>query len=165
MTTGTLKTQGTELFTVDALSSSVAAVLKFACPTGITGLGGAADQLEDTCLDDLVDKSYKRGLGNPGQVTVPFNFIPSNGSHQILFDLQSAGDVLGWMICMSDGTTDPTLDSNDALVAPANRTSIGFNAYVADVTIDVATNEIVRGTLLLQRSGAVVPYWNGPIPT
>jgi hypothetical protein len=165
MTTGTLKTQGTELFTVDALSSSVAAVLKFACPTGITGLGGAADQLEDTCLDDLVDKSYKRGLGNPGQVTVPFNFIPSNGSHQILFDLKDAGDVLPWMVGMSDGVSPPTLDSNDDLAAPANRTSIGFNAYVADVTIDVATNEIVRGTLLLQRSGAVVPYWNGPIPT
>ena len=65
MTTGTLKTQGTELFTVDALSSSVAAVLKFACPTGITGLGGAADQLEDTCLDNTTDKTYKPGLGHP----------------------------------------------------------------------------------------------------
>lgn len=167
MTVGTLRTQGTELFTVDALSSSVAVVLKFACPTGITGLGGAADQLEDTCLDALVDKTYKRGLGNPGQVSVPFNFIPSNGSHQILFDLKEAGDVLPWMICLSDGTAIPTLDSEDQLVAPASplRTSLGFQAYIADINIDIATNEIVRGTLTLQRSGAVVPYWNGPTPT
>ena len=68
------------------------------------------------------------------------------------------------MIGLSDGTAAPTLDSNDELVAPANRTSFGFQAYVADVTIDLATNEVVRGTLTLQRSGAVVPYWNGPTP-
>lgn len=160
--TDTVKTQGSELFTVDTLTSSVAAVLKMACPTGITGLGGAADQIEDTCLDDLVDKSYKRGLGNPGQVTVPFNLKPAEASHQVLFDLKDAGTTLPWMICLSDGTTDPTLDSVDALVAPAGRTSFGFSAYVADVTIDIATNEIVRGTMLLQRSGAVVPYWNAP---
>jgi len=168
MTTGTLKTQGTELFTVDSLSSSAAAVLKFACPTGITGIGsGAKDQLEDTCLDNLVDKTYKAGLGNPGQISVPFNFIPSNGSHQILWDLKEAGDVLEWMVCLSDGVAVPTLDSNDDLVPPAapQRTSIAFDAYVSDLNIDVATNTIVIGTLTLQRSGPERPYWNGPIPT
>ena len=72
MTEGVVKTQGTELFTVDALSSSVASVLKFECPTGITGLGGAADQLETTCLDTVGDKEFTGGLGNPGQVSVPF---------------------------------------------------------------------------------------------
>lgn len=166
MTIGTLKTQGTELFFVDSLSSSVAAVVKLACPTGITGLGGAADQLEDTCLDNTTDKTYKRGLGNPGQVSVPFNFIPSNTSHQILFDLQQSGDTIPWMIGMSDGTADPTLDTDDTLIPPASplRTSIGFDAYVSDINIDIATNEIVRGTLTLQRSGAVRPYWNGPTP-
>lgn len=166
MTIGTLKTQGTELFLVDKLTSSVAAVLKLACPTGITGLGGAADQLEDTCLDNTTDKTYKRGLGNPGQVSVPFNFIPSNTSHQILFDLKEQGDTIGWLVGMSDGTAPPTIDANDALVPPAspNRTSIAFDAYIADINIDIATNEIVRGTLTLQRSGPVVTYWNGPIP-
>ena len=158
--TGTVKTQGSELFLVDTLTSSVAAVMKLICPTGITGLGGAADQIDSTCLDDIDDKQFVRGLGNPGQVSVPFNLHPAEASHQILFDLKAAGDTVGWMICLSDGSADPTLDSVDALVAPAARTSFGFNAYIADVTIDVATNEIVRGTLTLQRSGAVIPYWS-----
>lgn len=164
MTEGTVKTQGTELFTVDALSSSVASVLKFACPTGITGLGGAADQIEQTCLSTIGDKEYVGGLGNPGQVSVPFNFIPRNGSHQILFDLKESGDVLPWLIGLSDGTEPPTVDSNEDLVPPESpkRTSAKFNAYVADVNIDIATNEIVRGTLTLQRSGQVEWFWNGP---
>jgi hypothetical protein len=167
MTVGTLKTQGTELFVVDKLSASAAAVLKFACPTGITGLGGPADQLEDTCLDNIEDKTYKRGLGNPGQVSVPFNFIPSNGSHQILFDLKEQGDTLEWLIAYSDGTAVPTLSAEETFVPPASplRTSMVFYAYIADINIDIATNEIVRGTLTLQRSGAVVTYWNGPTPT
>ena len=164
MTEGVVKTQGTELFTVDALSSSGAAVLKFACPTGVSGLGGAADQIDKTCLDALTDREYEQGLGNPGQVTVPFNFIPSHTSHQILFELKELGTVLQWMECFSEAQTPPTLDSNDELVAPAGRTTAEFQAYIADVNIDVATNEIVRGTLLLQRSGAVEWHWNGPTP-
>lgn len=162
MTTGTIKTQGTELFFLDELSSSVDAVVKLACPTGITGLGGPADQLDDTCLDNT-ERTFKRGLGNPGQLTVPFNFIPTNRSHQILFDLKEDGRNLPWMICFSDGTVAPTAAAND-LVAPANRTSALISAYVSDVTIDVATNEIVRGTLILQRSGAVEWFFNAPAP-
>jgi hypothetical protein len=164
MTDGVIKTQGTELFTVDTLSSSVASVLKFECPTGITGLGGAADQIESTCLSTVGDKEYEGGLGNPGQVSVPFNFIPRSGSHQILFDLKESREVIPWLIGLSDGVAPPTLGANDALVAPASptRTSIGFSGYVSDLNIDIATNEIVRGTLTIQRSGSVTPYWNGP---
>lgn len=160
-----IKTQGTKLFFVDSLSSSVAAVARMACPTGITGLGGAADQLETTCLDNTDDKTFVRGLGNPGQVTVPFVFKPWEASQQTLWDLKESGDTIGWMVCMSDGTDDPTLDSVDELDAPSNRTSLAFQAYVADLNIDIATNDVVRGTLTLQRSGAVTPYWNGPIPS
>lgn len=163
MTTGVVKTQGTELFFVDTFSSSVAAIVKLACPTGITGLGGAADQIEDTCLDNLTDKTYQRGLGNPGQVSVPFNLIPRDASHQLLFDLKDAGTVINWLACLSESTTDPSsIDSDDKIVPPNDRTSFAFDAYIADVNIDIATNEIVRGTLTLQRSGVVTPTWYTP---
>lgn len=154
MTTGVLKTQGTELFLIDTLTSTVAALVKMACPTGITGLGGAADQIETTCLDTIDDKEYRRGLGNPGQVSVPFNFIPSDVSHQLLLDMKDAGTTTQFLIGFSDATTDPTVSAG-AFVVPASRTCAEFTAYIADVNIDIATNEIVRGTLTLQRSGAV----------
>lgn len=162
MTVGVVKTQGTELFFIDTLSSTVAAIVKLACPTGITGLGGPADQIEDTCLDNTTDKTYQRGLGTPGQVTVPFNLVPRDTSHQVLFDLKDAGTVISWLACLSESTTDPTLNSIDEFVAPNDRTSFQFSGYIADVNIDIATNEIVRGTLSIQRSGAVVPTWYVP---
>ena len=151
MTTGTVRTQGTELYFIDNSTTDAPVAVKLSCPTGISGLGGARDQIEDTCLDTTGDKTYQAGLGNPGQVTVPFNLIPREASHQMLFELKANGDVLKWIACLSEGTTAPTIDSDNFFVPPAGRSSIEFDAYVADVNIDIATNEIVRGTLTLQR--------------
>lgn len=162
MTVGTVKTQGTELFLIDTVSESDPYILKFACPTGITGLGGAKDQIEDTCLDNTTDKTFVAGLGNPGQVSVPFNLIPRNGSHQLLFTLKEDGSTLKWLACLSESATDPTIDSGDVFDPPNDRTSFAFDAYISDVNIDIATNEIVRGTLTLQRSGVVTPTWYTP---
>lgn len=166
MTIGTVKTQGSELYVINVLPTDPE-LLKFACPTGISGLGGPADQIEDTCLDATTDKTFVRGLRTPGAVSVPFNFIPSNGSHQVLFDLLADGRTLSWLIGFSDGTAQPTLDTDSAFVVPDSplRTTASFSGYVSDMNIDIATNTIVKGTMTIQRSGAVVFHWNGPTPT
>lgn len=155
---GSVKTQGTELFLIDVLTSSDPSLVKMTCPTGITGLGGPADQIEDTCLDET-ERTFVRGLGNPGQVSVPFVLKPQEASHQLLFDLKEDGNNISWIVCLSDGTTDPTLDVDDTFDVPTDRTCFEFVAYVSDVNIDIATNEVVRGTLTLQRSGAVITHW------
>jgi len=152
-----VKTQGTELFFVDR--SGTPALVKMAAPTGLSGLGGAADQIDSTNLEDLVDKTFVRGLGNPGLVSVPFILKPSEASHQSLFTFKDSGEVLDWIACLSETATDPTLSAGNEIVPPTTRTSFTFEAYIADVEIDVATNEIVRGTLTLQRSGAVTVTW------
>jgi hypothetical protein len=164
MTQGIVKTQGTEVFFIDTVSSSTPGIVKLLCPTGVSGLGGPADQIDTTCLDARVERTYERGLGNPGQVSVPFNFIPSAISHQILFDLKVSGENVSWLVALSDGVDQPGLASDDAFDPPTDRTSLGFTAYVSDINIDIATNEVVRGTLTLQRSGEVTTYFNGPTP-
>jgi hypothetical protein len=152
-----VKTQGTELYFVDP-TAVMPSVIKMACPTGVTGLGGPADQIETTCLG-ANEKTYVQGLFTPGQVSIPFNLDPQAASHQDLFDLKEAGDNLNWIVCLSDGPGTPTLDSDSDFVAPATRSSIKFVGYIADLNIDLATNEIVRGTLTVQRSGSVTPTW------
>lgn len=157
MTTGTVKTQGTELFVIDAsVTSSEEEMYKMACPTGITGLGGPRDQIEDTCLDTTDEKTYVAGLGNPGPVSVPFNLIPRNSSHQFLFAWKDSGANMKWLACLSESEEQPTVTTDGEFAKPTTRTTIAFTAYVSDVNIDIATNEIVRGTLTLQRSGPVV---------
>lgn len=156
---GGLRTQGTHLYFVDR-GPSAAALVKMYCPTGITGVNsGARDQIEDTCLDATADKTYIAGLGNPEQITVPFILKPSDASHQKLFDLKESGEMVNWIALLSESADAPTLDSAENIEAPATRSSFKFDGYVADVTIEIATNEVVRGTLLIQRSGPVVPFW------
>lgn len=160
-----IKTQGTELWLVDHLSASDPAILKLTCPTGVTGLGGAADQIDDTCLDATVDKTFTGGLGNPGIVNVPFVLKADaagavDDSHKLLFDLKEDGSIISWCLGLSDGTAAPSsLDSDDVIVAPAARSFLSFLGYLADLNIDIATNEVVRGTLQIQRSGVVTPSW------
>ncbi|MVW72133.1 phage tail tube protein [Bordetella sp. 15P40C-2] len=161
MTDGVIKTQGTHLFLVDSVTTpETPAIVKMACPTGITGMGaGARTQIDSTCLDALVDQESMAGLGAPGTISVPFNFIPKAASHRgILTTLKDSGETLTWIVGFSDGTSVPTLDSDGDPEWPTQRTAARFQAYITEVVIDVNTNDRVVGTLTLQRSGPVT--WN-----
>ena len=81
-------------------------------------------------------------------------FSPSDTSHQKLLALHDTGAVTDWMIGLSDGTAAPTIVSGQLSMA-STRTAASFDAFVADINVDIATNEVVRGTLTLQRSGSV----------
>lgn len=152
----TVKSQGTHLYFRDPVAE---ALVKLICPTGITGINaGAREQTDTTCLDDTEDRQFVAGLGSPGPVSVPFNLHPEDGSHQILFDLKDSGEKIEWLACLSDGTAAPTLVDDD-IVPPADRTCFGFDAFVSEVTIDIASGGIVTGTLTLQRSGKVRRHW------
>ena len=159
----TVLTQGTELFLIDEISASIAEIVKLNCPTGIPGFGaGVPAQIPTTCLDNLVGETSRPGLNTTSQVAIPFNFKPVRRSHRLLYDLAEAKDVFKWMVCLSEGTAEPTLDSNDEFTAPAGRTSFAFDASVDSVIIDIATNEIVRGTLTITiQAEGIVPHWNG----
>lgn len=162
MTLGVVKSQGSELFVVETASASDPTITKFVCPTGISGLGGPKDEIETTCLDTTDDKTYVPGLGTPGEVSVPFNFVPRDGSHQFLFVLKDAGTVMHWLVGLSESSTDPTMDTDLEFVAPSDRTSFRFDAFIKDVNIDVASNAIVKGTMTLKRSGAVKTFFFSP---
>lgn len=166
MTAGTIRTKGTRLYFASPLLASNddadGVVIKYVnCATGIQGLGGAADQIDITCLDSA-EREFSQGMANPGQITVPFNIIPSLEAHQALFALYSGGNTISWMICFSDavdaGDVPVAVDSDQRLVS-TGPTTAEFLGYVSDVNLDIQTNEIVRGTLVIQRSGAVVFDW------
>lgn len=154
-----IKSQGSELYFIDNVTiPGTPALVKLKCPTGISGLGGPRGQIQDTCLDATDEHTYISGLAAPGQVSVPFNLDPSSVSHQVLFDMKEAGDRTQFIICLSDGTSAPTLTTG-TLTAPTGRTSAEFTAFVSDVNIEIATDAIVTGTLTLQRSGSVDWTW------
>lgn len=156
MTAGTVKTKGTRLY----FAVSASEIHKVACATGIQGLGGAAGQIDKTCLDSL-EMEYEGGMKDPGQISIPINFIPRSAAHQALLALEDAQDNVSWMIVLSNQTGTPSaLDSDDHLVSPG-ATTVEFLGYVADFEVDIQTNEIVRATLTIQRSGP--KNWDLPV--
>lgn len=164
MTTGVIETKGTKLYFADPISASSSdpdgvVILAVACPTAITGLGGAKPQINKSCIDSEEEEFFP-GRPNPGPVNVPFNVIPRSAAHQALIALDASSEIISWMVVFSDQTAAPTsVDSDGRLVSPGE-TSVEFLGYVADLNFDINQNEIVRGTLVIQRTGAKV--WDLP---
>ena len=147
-------TKGTQLY-LRIVNSNGYAIVQVGCPTGITGLGGAASQLDDTCLDST-EMQYLPGMANPGQMTVNLNFDPSKISHQELWDLFNAQTTTKWVIGFSDGKDiPPTVNSTTGVLGfPSTRTCVEFDGYIADLPLDFAINSLVKSSMAVQRSGA-----------
>lgn len=143
------RTKGVELFYV----SGASAATKVGCVTSIDGLGGAADNIDETCFDSA-EREYSAGYPNPGQVNIGFIWDTEDAGHEDLLALKESGAKIQWFIGFSDGTADPTVASS-AFVAMVTRTNIVFTAFVADVTFAFQQNDVVRNQLVLQRSGAI----------
>ena len=145
-----IKSQKTELYWASAAAVATRAV----AISSISGLGGARDQLDSSTLDNAEDKTFEAGLGTPGQVTVAFNVHKGEVSHEDLLALKASGAEVSWGIYSSDAATAPTALAS-VMQSVVDRVSAIFQGYVADVNVDIGTNDLWRGTITIQRSGAV----------
>lgn len=145
-----IKSQGTELYWASAATTAKRVV----CATSLSGLGGARDQIDTTCLDNMTDRTFVGGLGNPGQVTVSFNVHKGEIAHEDLLALKAAGTTVSWGIYSSDAATPPTVVGS-VMQPVVDRVSAIFQGYVSDINIDIAGNDIWKGTITIQRSGDV----------
>lgn len=146
-----IKSQGTDLY----WATGPTAVARVVCATGITGLGGPRSQINTSCLDNTEDETFVGGLGTPGQVTVPFNIHKGETAHEDLIALKASGASVSWGIYSSDASTVPTAVAS-VMQTVVDRVSARFTGYVADFNLDVAGNDIWKGTVTIQRSGAVL---------
>lgn len=154
-----MKTKGTQMYVRIINTSGGYEIDKIECPTGITGLGGAAAQVDDTCLDDE-EMAYSAGMPNPGQVQMPINFDPSLDSHRLLRSLYNSQDTVLWIVGDSDGKDIPPTVAGDGTVTyPTTRTYHSFLGYVADAPLDFAINANVKSNISIQRSGAVTDHY------
>lgn len=149
-----VSSKGTQLY-VRIQNSNGYSMVQVGCPTGVTGLGGAAAKLDDTCLDDT-EMQYLPGMPDPGQMTVNLNFDPSKVSHQELWDLFDQQIKVPWVLGWPDGKDiPPTVDNSTGIITyPSTRTFTSFDGYIADLPLDFAKNALVTSQMQVQRSGA-----------
>lgn len=148
-------TQGTKVYFIDPdFDSNGAGVRAVECATSFNPGGNPADQLDDTCLEDL-DRKYKSGLRTPGQATLGLNADGEYESHVRMFEMsqESPSPTVKWAVGWSDGTSAPTVDSAGDFELPDDRTWFIFEGYVSDFPFDFQQNTFVTGSVTIQRSG------------
>lgn len=152
----TIKSQGTDLYTIDPATG---ALLDVGCITSLDGIDTAIDQIETTCLNDLT-RTYEAGLSTPGAATFGLQFDPSEVNHVRLHQLKTAGTQLKWAIGFSDGTVAPTTGTDSSgdeeFVLPPARSWLVFDGYMNSFPFTFGLNTMVTSTVGIQVSGEPV---------
>lgn len=152
-------TQGTQVYALvpTDLDPETFEVLNVQCATEFSPGGSPAEQIEDTCLEEINARSYMRGLRTPGQASLTINADPRNTSHVKLHQLSESEKAtpIKWAIGWSDGVGIPptvTVGGTD-FTLPATRTWFTFQGFVSDFPFDFSANAIVSTAVAIQRSG------------
>lgn len=152
----TIKSQGTDLYTIDPATG---ALLDVGCITSLDGIDTAIDQIETTCLNDIT-RTYEAGLSTPGAATFGLQFDPSEVNHIRLHQLKTAGTQLKWAIGFSDDTVAPTTGTDSSgdneFVLPPTRSWLVFDGYMNSFPFTFGLNTMVTSTVGIQVSGEPV---------
>jgi hypothetical protein len=104
--------------------------------TNLTGLNsGQSSEIDTTDFDSENFREFVRGLADGGQVTVNIKWDPDLSTHQTLFDLNRSGATRQWRVVLVQGTI------------------YEFNAFISNLGIDFAIDDIVRATMTLRVTG------------
>lgn len=146
-----VKTQGTDMWAIDPEDGTL---LKVACVTSIDGISSPKDQIETTCLESP-SRTYVAGLETPGNATFGVNVDPQEHSHMRLHQLYKQGADLQFAIGWSDGTSAPTVSSED-FDLPEDRSWVTFGGYLSDYPFTFEQNAVVTSTIGVQISGEIM---------
>lgn len=149
-----IKTQGTQLYTIDPADGSL---LKVSCVTSIDGIDSTLDQIETTCLEGEA-REYDSGLATPGTASFGIQVDPKDGSHVRLHQLKTAGTKLIWAVGWSDGKEIAPVIAQDSSGAydfdlPETRSWIQFEGFMNSYPFSFALNAVVASTVGIQISG------------
>lgn len=153
-----VKTQGTDLYTIDPADDSLIIV---GCVTSIDGIDTALDQIETTCLSELA-RTYLAGLATPGTATFGINTDPSDESHVRLHQLKVAGTTLQWAIGWSEAPGTVPVAAADTqgdpyfTNLPTTRSWLLFEGFMNSFPFSFAQNSVVQSTVGIQVSGEPV---------
>ncbi len=149
-----VKTQGTQLYTVDPADNTL---IKILCVINIDNISGSKSEIDITPLEEVDSKQSINGLEEPTDVPVTVNFDPTDPKHVRLFELYENNEKLPWYVGWSDGfDIDPTVDGvTGDVTLPATRTWINFNGEIKTFPFNFGANTVVQTPIAIKRSGAI----------
>jgi Phage tail tube, TTP, lambda-like len=121
------------------------------------GIGNTeAAKLDVTDLDSNA-REYIKGLQDSGTLAMNFFQVPNDADQIALRALEDSGRIQSFLVGLSDGVDAPEVNATTGVITvPTDRSYYRFDAYVSSITVDLAVDAPVSGTLTLQLSGRVV---------
>ena len=144
-----IKTQGTQLYTIDPADDSL---IEVGCVTSIDGIDTTNEQIETTCLDSPA-RTYLAGLATPGAATFGINFDSSDATHVRLHQLKVAGTSVEWAVGFSDGTIDAGIDTDGEFDLSTARSWITFDGFMTSYPFNFTQNSVITSSVGIQISG------------
>lgn len=150
-----LKTQGTQLWMVNAASTSV----EIGNITSFNPPSPSADEIESTNLTSSA-KEFVQGLIDYGEGSFEVNFDPSSAAHQAVLTGLAAGTTREFLIGFSDATTAvPSVTDSSFGSPPTTRSWVKFTGFIKGFVMQGGTNDLVKATLTIRNSGSPTYTW------
>lgn len=129
-----IKSQGTRIYGLIA-----GQIVRFVCYSAVDLGQDSVGKIDTTCLDDD-EKSYERGMLDPGEGSLTVQLDDENSSHAQLLQLAKDGTTIPWFVG-SKGADEPTVTGGN-VVLPETRNWLTFEGYLNPVspTIETDTN-------------------------
>lgn len=144
-----MKTQGTQLYSIDPADDSILGVIAV---TSIDGIDSPVEPIETTPLEAMA-REFVAGLKSPGAATFGINIDPRIASHLRLHQIKTAGTTIKWAIGFSDAVgTAPTVTTKN-FTLPTTRTWITFEGFMTAYPFTFGQNDVVKSTIGIQVSG------------
>lgn len=153
-----IKSQKTELYFLS--NDAVPKIVKLGAFNGFSGLGGQKSEIDATDFDSVA-KEFFTGLEDSGTFGANVNLDPTDAGQDALLKIKNDGTVNTFVLCLSDGSTAPTLVSS-VVTPPTTRTSYMFDASVQQFTISGDPDNILKGQVQLRITGAVTRTKKAP---
>ncbi|ENU80012.1 hypothetical protein F975_01764 [Acinetobacter sp. ANC 3789] len=118
-----IKAQGTKIYALVA-----GAIVRFTCYNAVDLGSDSTSKIDVTCLDDE-EKSYEKGIVDPGEGTLTVQLDDENTSHATALSLAEAGTELSWFVGSKGDDAAPTV-TNGNVTLPTTRNWATFTGYL-----------------------------------
>lgn len=152
-----IKSQGTKVYVLIA-----GAIVRFTCYNAIDLGSDSTSKIDTTCLD-AEEKSYEKGMLDPGEGSMTVQLDDENASHATALELAESGDEVEWFVGSKGDDAPPTVTSG-TVTLPQTRNWVTFKGYLNKVGPTIETDGVWTYAFPLVRTTSVTTILRDTTP-
>lgn len=154
-----IKSQGTKIYALVG-----AAIVRFSCYKDVDLGQDSTSKIDVTCRD-ADEKSYEKGVTDPGEGSLTVQLDDENASHANILELAESGQELKWFVGDKGDGAEPTVAAGTGVVTlPKTRNWVTFTGYLNKAAPSMADNDVWTYAFPLVRTSSVTTILRDTTP-